>query len=239
MPEVYNQMHARLLALAKSTYQTSYIEPGLRCLTPEQAKIYYKGFRGPPCFNASDFPAVPPTPPPPTRNAFQLTSLDYRWCLSGKKLDLVPCTTSKGISLEPQWFVGDPETGELQFAPAQDSLCIKMCENQGWSCANKNPNQTSAALRHCSTRSGRGAHPTNYFYATPLRSTPTTGESRGTRVRVKSNDCPELCLVRLAADHNHTEHERSHEFETQLPAAPKVGLATCGGDDMSSAWLRG
>ena len=233
MPEVYNKLHARLVALGNSTYQTTYIEPGLKCLTPEQAKIHYRGFRGPPCFNASDFPGIPPTPAP-TRNAFQLASMDRQWCL-GKKLEVVPCTTNKGVLLPSQWFVGDPETGELQYAPANDNLCIKLKEQQGWNCANQNPNQTSVGLRHCSSGSGVGAHPTNYFYTVPLRATPTTGEPRDSRVFVKSRDCPDLCLVRLPAYQDYTEHESSGS--ARLPTTPRVGLAKCGGD--ASAWLRG
>ena len=82
MPALFALMHARLMVLARSTYQTAYIQPGIKCLEPEQAKTYYKGFRGPPCFNTSDFPVVP-TPPPAPSDTFQLASPDGVWCLTG------------------------------------------------------------------------------------------------------------------------------------------------------------
>jgi hypothetical protein len=81
---MYATMHAHLMALANTTFQTSYIQPGIECLTPQQAKTFYRNFRGPPCFNSSHFPVVPPPPTPPFQ-PFQLGSPDGVWCLSGQK----------------------------------------------------------------------------------------------------------------------------------------------------------
>ena len=119
MPTLYAKLRSRLLELGKTAFQTSYIQPGIKCLTPEQAKVFYRGFRGPPCFNESDVPVVPtppPAPPPPPDDAFQLESPGGRWCLTGpKKLGLEVC------DVVPQWRVGDPDTGELASATAADS----------------------------------------------------------------------------------------------------------------------
>jgi hypothetical protein len=113
MPTIYSQMHARLMALANSTFQTSYIQPNLKCLDPYQAKSYWKGFRGPLCFNASDFPVVPPppAPPAPSLDCFQIASPDGQLCLVGKTLGLRPCINGEGPPLPPQWKMGDLETG--------------------------------------------------------------------------------------------------------------------------------
>ena len=58
MPALYAQLHARLLALGATEYQTRYIQPGLECITAEQAKRYYRGFRGPPCFGNGQLPQL-------------------------------------------------------------------------------------------------------------------------------------------------------------------------------------
>merc|ERR1712046_568452 len=109
MPDKYAQMHARLLQLGNGTYQTDYIQPGLQCLDPYQAKTYYKGFRGPLCFNGSA-PVVPPAPKP---MGFQLRHATGGLCLTGdRKLRLAACDKTS----VPQWIVGNPKTKELQSA---------------------------------------------------------------------------------------------------------------------------
>jgi hypothetical protein len=46
MPTRHIQMYARLTELGNGTYQTNYIQPGIKFLDPWQAKMFYKGFRG-------------------------------------------------------------------------------------------------------------------------------------------------------------------------------------------------
>ena len=220
MAQLYEKMHARLLALANSTFQTAYIQPGITCLSAEQAKIYWKGFRGPLCFNSSQFPVVPTPPPtsPPGGAAFQLTSPNKGLCLVGKRLGLKRCSSRD----PPQWEVGDPSTGELKYAVGGDlGLCVKMHEEAGWNCANTDGNKTEAFIGHCSGASGSGAHKTNFFYLDPAGN--GRPGSAPDAVLVKSHDCPELCLARVGAD-------------TRLS---EVGLVACSGSGRASAtWLR-
>jgi hypothetical protein len=253
MAALYEKMHGRLMELANTSYQTNYIQPGIECLTPQQAKTYYKGFRGPYCFNISNFPVVPTPPPTPPPNVpmFQLQSAapHDRWCLSGSQnLDVTACASINrvggggggdgGVYAWPaskapapsaqQWEVGDPKTGELAYAGNKDGLCIKLHEESGWNCANTpGTNATEAYLGHCSTGGG-GAHKSNYFFLAPAG---VNGGRTGTVV-VKSHDCPTLCLARLDnADIQHGGSNRARE-------APQIGLAACSGPDAVVGWQK-
>ena len=263
MPALYATMHGRLMKLANTTYQTTYIEPGIQCLTPQQAKVYYKGFRGPYCFNTSNVPVVP-TPPPsprPTVHTFQLQitlkSRNREWCLSGLHgLGVAACTSSiSGDSagagagadstaaaagstsvqaLTPQWQVGDPKTGELEYAASDAGLCIKLHEETGWNCANTpGTNATEAFLGHCSSGgSGSGAHKTNYFFTAPASA---SGAGDGdTQVLVKSHDCPTLCLALLPSVDD--SDDGIHGSDSLAKGAPGIGLAPCSGDAASVTW---
>ena len=227
MPAIYAQMHTQLLSLGNMTYQTTYIQPGVKCLSPQQAAAHYHGFRGPPCFNASNLPVVPvpPPPPPPPPGEFQLLSPDGDWCLVGKKLGMVQSEGAGCVGEAPQWDVGDAETGELQWAPGgtgSGSLCIKLHEEAGWDCAKMGSNGTSAAFNgHCS--SAGGAHASNYFFLSPPGEADLVGGGAGP-MQIKSHDCPELCLVR-----------GSRPDEDGV-----VGLALgpCVGGGAATAWVR-
>ena len=230
MPDIYSTMYQRLSTLARSTYQTSYIQPGIKCLTPQQAKAFYKGFRGPPCFNASAFPVVPPTPSP-LQSSFQLRSPDQTWCLSGKKLELTRCmgTAPHQTTL---WTVGDRESGELQYVGGVVSspLCIKMDETPGWNCANSDPNRTAVRTGHCSAGVGSGAHKSNYFYI-------FTAEPNQTKsnVMIRSNDCPQLCLSRInqvVVDAERNPHAPGYVVSMV------VGLTSCAVRTSSVLWTQ-
>ena len=237
MPDMYATMYERLMVLASTTYQTDYIQPGIECLTAQQAKSFYKGFRGPPCFNTSHFPVVPPTPTP-ALHSFQLASPDETWCISGQKLGLTRCA-GKGAAQTTHWTVGDAETGELEYVAAgsASTLCIKLVEEPGWNCANHD-NRTAVSLRHCSAGPGGGAHKSNYFHiASPLR------QSAGSdQVLVRSNDCPDLCLARLRSGFAVRENYTSMALGEQPTSATamSVGLAPCVSGHSSTAilWLR-
>jgi hypothetical protein len=233
MPGTYARLHTRLMELANTTYQTRYIQPGIKCLEAEQAKVFYKGFRGPPCFNASAFPVVPtpaPTPSPP--GFFQLASPHGRLCLSSdQELGLLACTPRAGAPLAPQWRVSDPKTGELGSTLAENSLCIKMHESAGWNCDSAGTNATQAYMGHCSGSGGSGAHKTNYFFIVPssISSSHAIGASGNQSVLIQSHDCPRLCLARLTATSGSAESLTAGE----------VGLVSCSDTASASAsWLR-
>ena len=226
MPDKYAQMHARLALLGNGTYQTSYIQPGLSCLTAQQAKIYYKGFRGPLCF-AGSAPVVP-TPPPNPHPGFQLvrakaTSATERkqfpadsadMCLSGgDKLALAACPAAA------QWRIGDDRSGELQAARGE-RLCIKLVESDGWNCANTpGSNATEVSMRHCALGpGGNGAHPSNYFHLVPAGEGHTDRTNTGRAVLIRSHDCPKLCVAPLAG----TAHDND-----MAGGNHRVGLTRC------------
>lgn len=235
MPALYTAMHARLMELANTTYQTDYIQPGLKCLQPEQAKAYYKGFRGPPCFNASQFPVVPtppPTPAPPV-DAFQIASPGGGGCLAGEPLGLDRCQPNKQPA--PLWRVSDPATGELEWAASgavKLGICIKLHEQQGWNCDNIDTNQTSAYTGHCSGAGSSGAHKSNFFYTVPAQAGAGVHVHGGhQRVLVKSHDCPKLCLARLAMG--------SDGDSDSDVVGGRVGLASCADMAASIVWVHG
>ena len=128
-------MHAQLLEMANTTYQSDYIQPGIACLEPEQAKMYYKGFRGPPCFNESNVPIVP-TPAPTPADTFQLESSSPQgaMCLTrgARGLGMAACGGAGPAALAPRWQVGDTHTGELEYAAGGGGHCIKLHEETGW-----------------------------------------------------------------------------------------------------------
>ena len=225
-PDTYARMHARLMDLANSTYQTSYIQPGLKCLTPEQAKAYYRGFRGPPCFNASAFPTVP-TPAPAPTDGFQLASPQREQCLTvDKKLGLGACSSTRALPAA-LWRVGDAKTGALTSLVASDTpLCIKMHEAAGWDCAHLGTNATQAYMGHC-----RGAHKTNFFHTVPMLSRGDTGAAGvgagAGAMLIQSHDCPHLCLARTSTSGSGATN-----------SGADVGLAACDGNALGSqGWL--
>ena len=240
MSGLYEHMHARLLALANSTFQTAYIQPGITCLSAEQAKIYWKGFRGPPCFNSSQLPVVPTPPPtsPPTPrgDAFQLKSPGEPLCLTGARLGVKRCSPGD----PPQWRVGDASTGELEYAADGNlGFCLKMHEESGWNCANTDANKTAAFIGHCSGAGGTGAHRTNYFDLRPAASRTDISGSAPETVLIKSHDCPELCLARLGTGAG--AHSDGNLVGASEPGSqqPEVGLAACSGDRRASVtWVR-
>ena len=265
MPALYEKMHSRLMQLATTTYQTSYIQPGIQCITPQQAKIYYKGFRGPYCFNTSNVPVVPTPPPspPPNVHTFQLQStLENRnreWCLTGLHGLGVAACSSSGINssinrggdigvgvggrssasvqaLAPQWQVGDPKTGELEYAASADGLCIKLHEESGWNCANSpGTNVTEAYMGHCSSGSGgSGSHKSNYFFTAPA-SASVVGDGDN-QVLVKSHDCPTLCLALLPSAVDNSDGGPSGQEGSLMKGAPAIGLAPCSGEAASVTW---
>ena len=203
MPQKYAEMHARLMAVGNTTFQTDYIEQGLACISAEQAAVFYKGFRGPQCF-AGTAPVVP-TPAPTPGVGFQHAGAEGKGelCLtSDRKLRLAACSGTRSAggaladaALPPQWMVGDAKTGELQSTQSQ-GLCIKLEEEKGWNCANqKGSNATVTGLGQCSSGPGaHGAHASNYFYLTPRSAGAITSS-----VLIKSHDCPKLCVARIAA----------------------------------------
>ena len=145
-PECLERARAVLLTLPHEKHCTRCSFDTALLMRPfsTQAAEHYKGFRGPPCFNASSFPPVPPPPPPPPPpRGFKLESPDGQWCLAGHKLALSACDAE---GLPPQWVVGDAATGELEWAASgggNASLCIKLHEEPGWDCANVDPDKTA------------------------------------------------------------------------------------------------
>ena len=242
MPDKYMQMHARLAQLGNGTYQTSYIQPGLSCLSAEQAKIYYKGFRGPLCF-AGSAPVVP-TPPPKPIAGFQLvhakpnstpvtmgqiaaTKKDWSasadMCLTGDDKDKLAITACPAAA---QWQIGDERSGELRAAVGQ-RLCIKLAESDGWNCANTpGSNATKVGMRHCALGpGGNGAHPSNYFHLVPPTSDARTEwTNNGRSVLIRSHDCPHLCVAPLATDDSIAGSKR------------RVGLTLCTARD--AVWMQ-
>ena len=234
-PDVFAQMHARLRKLANSSYQTSYIQPGISCIDANQASTYYKGFRGPQCFVQ---PPVVPTPAPAP--GFQLVGPGGSHCLTGaRSLGLEACEPPAGrgtpgtqLELAPQWTVGDAKTGELESlakTAVVDGLCIKMKEGEGWSCDSPGTNATVVDLGHCA--SNGGAHKTNFFYLAPRS---------GTGVLIKSHDCPGLCVARVQAEPADGVHHHGHglegELQLQSSATATIGLAPC--TDASAGWTK-
>eukprot|EP00936_MAST-01D_sp_MAST-1D-sp1_P002924 g2924.t1 len=217
-PDTYARMHARLTDLAKSTYQTSYIQPNLKCLTPEQAKAYYRGFRGPPCFNATAFPSVP-TPAP--IHGFQLASPQHEQCLMvSNKLGLGACASTRALPAA-LWRVSDAKTGALASLVTSGSpLCIKMHEAPGWDCAHLGTNVTQAYIGHCS-----GAHKTNFFHTMPMIRRGDAGAAGAGPMFIQSHDCPRLCLARTSGSGT-------------TASSARIGLAACDSNALGSqGWL--
>ena len=80
---------------------------------------------------------------------------------------------------------------------------------------------------HCSAGSGSGAHRTNFFHVVSANGTTLTssvdfteggGGQQGSKVLVRSNDCPTLCLARLAQQH--------------------IGLAACATGGPGASWTQ-
>lgn len=184
LPEVYASMRSRLAELVKTEYLGGYIQPGISCIDAHQAKAFYRGYRGPQCFE--DPPDVPTTTPPPVA-AFHLAAGDDL-CLTGaQRLRLQRCGGSSPLA--PQWTVDDEATGELRSAVMADDECIKLHEPKGWSCDGSNA--TSVFLGHCGAGDGSGAHKTNYFFLAPA----PQGDGADGLVSIQSHDCPNLCLA--------------------------------------------
>ena len=215
MPQLFAKMVKRLAELGNTTYQTSYIAPGTQCLSATQAKDYYKGFRGPQCFNTA--PPKVPTPSPTPAIGFQLVKDGYCLISSHKfsQHDAVPCGAGQP-PLVPQWSVSDKTSGEL--CSTATGLCLKMNESVGWSCANTDPLVTNARLGTCGSKGG--AHKSNHFFF---------NASAGS---IESFDCPGLCigLVRNSSEHGQQQEELR-------PPAHQVALTACA-DEASTGWAK-
>lgn len=209
MPGKYKEMHEKLLDYAKGVFQTDYIEPGIECLDAYQAKIYYKGFRGPLCFHGKA--PVVPTPKPAPGIGFQLqhTHRKQTVCLTNK-LGLTDCDGPREPPLPGQWIV---EKGALQSTDdASDPRCIKIHETAGWSCENA----PHVSMGHCA--SAGGAHKTNFFKLIP--------STKG-MVLIQSHDCPKLCI----APRKKEEEAFGEETEGLL-----IGLLAC--TDQTASWTQ-